>query len=85
MATDENECVSRFDQECILKVDQEGTEAAAVTTSGTTRGGGGPHYKDISFKHTFYMVIHHNNTILFVAKVASPTHTPPAPEAAVEA
>jgi serine protease inhibitor len=80
MSTDENEYVSRFDQECILKVDQEGTEAEAVTTSGTTRGGGGQRYNYISFKHTFYMVIHHNDTILFVAKVASPTHPPPAPE-----
>jgi len=85
MSADESEYVSRFDQECILKVDQEGTEAAVVTTSGTTRGAsGGQRYNYISFKHTFYMVIHHNNTILFVAKVASPTHTPPAPEAAVE-
>jgi serine protease inhibitor len=75
-----NECVTRFDQECILEVDQKGTVAAAVTTSGATRGGsgGGPQYNYISFKHTFYMVIHHNDTILFVAKVASPTPSPPA-------
>jgi serine protease inhibitor len=75
MSTDENEFVSRFDQECILEVDQKGTVAAAVTTSGATRspGGGGPSYEYVSFQHTFYMVIHHNDTILFVAKVASPT------------
>jgi len=79
MSTDGNEAVSRFDQECILKVDQKGTVAAAVTTSAMTRGGGGrPSYQDISFTHTFYMVIHHNDTILFVAKVASPTPSPPA-------
>jgi hypothetical protein len=70
-----NECVTRFDQECILEVDQKGTVAAAFTTSAATRspGGGGPQYNYISFKHTFYMVIHHNDTVLFVAKVASPT------------
>lgn len=75
MSTDENEFVSRFDQECILEVDQKGTVAAAYTTSAATRspGGGGPSYEYVSFQHTFYMVIHHNDTILFVAKVASPT------------
>lgn len=80
MSTDWNEAVSRFDQECILKVDQKGTVAAAQTVMNTTRGGNGdrPSYQDISFAHTFYMVIHHKNTILFVAKVASPTPSPPA-------
>ena len=79
MSTDGNEAVSRFDQECILKVDQKGTVAAAKTVLAMTRGGDGrPSYQDISFAHTFYMVIHHNDTILFVAKVASPTPSPPA-------
>jgi serine protease inhibitor len=79
MSTYGNEAVSRFDQECILKVDQKGTVAAAKTVLAMTRGGGGrPSYQDISFAHTFYMVIHHNDTILFVAKVASPTPSPPA-------
>jgi serine protease inhibitor len=74
MSTDENECVSRFEQECILEVDQKGTVAAAFTVSAATRSpGSGPRYESISFQHTFYMVIHHNDTILFVAKVASPT------------
>jgi serine protease inhibitor len=69
-----NECVTRFDQECILEVDQKGTVAAAFTAVAATRSpGSGPQYNYISFKHTFYMVIHHNDTVLFVAKVASPT------------
>jgi len=80
MSTDANEFVSRFEQECILKVDQEGTEASAYTASAALRSpnAGGPRYQYISFQHTFYMVIHHNDTILFVAKVASPTPSPPA-------
>jgi serine protease inhibitor len=72
MSTDDNEFVSRFEQECILEVDQKGTVAAAFTFSAATRSPG-PHYESVSFQHTFYMVIHHNDIILFVAKVASPT------------
>ena len=72
MSTDENEFVSRFEQECILEVDQKGTVAAAFTVQAATRSPG-PRYESVSFQHTFYMVIHHNDTILFVAKVASPT------------
>ena len=74
MSTDKNESVGRFEQECILEVDQKGTKAAVYTALQTTRSkGSGPQYEYISFTHTFYMVIHHKDTILFVAKVASPT------------
>ena len=49
-----------------------------------SRGGGGPTYNKISFAHTFYMVIHHIDRILSVAKVDSPAAsvhaTPGTPE-----
>ena len=83
MSKDTSEYVGRFVQECILEVDQKGTVAAAYSASQVTRGSRvGPDYKYVSFTHTFYMVIHHNDTILFVAKVASPT--PSAPPAAAQ-
>ena len=82
MSTDENESVGRFEQECILEVDQKGTKAAVYTALQATRGGGdGRVYQYVSFTHTFYMVIHHQDTILFVAKVASPTPSQPPSQA----
>ena len=82
MSTDENEFVGRFEQECILEVDQKGTKAAVYTASQAKRGGGdGRIYQYVSFTHTFYMVIHHQDTILFVAKVASPTPSQPPSQA----
>ena len=74
MTDNSNECFSLFKQDCILKVDQKGTKAAAVTKAGTTRGGRNrPKYYHVTFAHTFYMVIYHNDAILFVAKIGCPT------------
>jgi len=72
MSTAKDEYFSFFKQKCILKVDQKGTKAAAVTASGTTRGTRPEPYYSVTFAHTFYMVIYHHDTILFVAKIGSP-------------
>lgn len=72
MSTDASEKISRFTQECVLKVSQSGTEAAARTVAGATRGAV-ERYEAITFDHTFYMVIYFKRTILFVAKIANPT------------
>jgi hypothetical protein len=73
MTNHPGESFSIFKQDCILKVDQKGTKAAAVTKAGTTRGiSRKPRYYNVTFAHTFYMVIYHNETILFVAKIGSP-------------
>ena len=72
MSTDKDEYFSFFKQKCILKVDQKGTKAAAVTALGTTRGSQPLPYYSVTFAHTFYMVIYHHDTILFVAKIGSP-------------
>lgn len=72
MSSDSSEFVGEFIQECILKVDQDGTIASAASKMGATRGSRAPVIPTISFAHTFYMVILHGDTILFVAKVASP-------------
>jgi len=71
MTRHKDEYFSFFKQNCMLKVDPKGTTAAAVSFSGTTRGG--PTFHTVSFAHTFYMVIHYFDTILFVAKIGSPT------------
>ena len=73
MTDDETEFFSIFQQDCILKVDRLGTKAAARTFAKMTRGGSGPTYYNVTFAHTFYMVIHLHDTILFVAKIGSPT------------
>ena len=76
MSTDKQEHFSVFRQNCILKVDQKGTKAAAVTYAKTTRGRQPPRY-NVTFAHTFYMVIYHHDTILFVAKIGSPQEVVP--------
>jgi hypothetical protein len=72
MTSKTGEFFSIFKQNCMLKVDPKGTTAAAVTYAGTTRGMGS-RPKTVTFAHTFYMVIHYLDTILFVAKIGSPT------------
>jgi hypothetical protein len=56
----------------MLKVDRLGTTAAARTVAAMTRGSRGPTYLKVTFAHTFYMVIYHFDTILFVAKIGGP-------------
>jgi hypothetical protein len=73
MTNDAQEFFSLFRQDCILKVDQKGTKAVAISIAGTTRGGGSrPKIYNVTFAHTFYMLIYHNDTILFTAKVGCP-------------
>jgi len=72
MTTSKSEYFSIFKQNCMLKVDPKGTTAAAVTFAGTTRGMGS-RPKTVTFAHTFYMVIHYLDTILFVAKIGCPS------------
>lgn len=73
MTTNNKEFFSIFKQDCMLKVDPNGTTASARTWGGTTRSLPPPCPK-ITFAHTFYMVIYHRDTILFVAKIGSPQH-----------
>jgi hypothetical protein len=73
MTTNNKEFFSIFKQDCMLKVDPKGTTASAVSVGVTTRGHPPPTPK-ITFAHTFYMVIYHHDTILFVAKIGSPQH-----------
>lgn len=62
-------------QDTFVAVDEQGTEAAAVTTGGltTTAIGAGPTLCD----RPFVFVIHEktSNTVLFVGKIADPTQT----------
>ena len=72
MTQNTSEAFSMFRQDCMLKVDRLGTTAAARTVAATTRGSRGPTYLKVTFAHTFYMVIYHRDTILFVAKIGCP-------------
>jgi hypothetical protein len=71
MTEDTAEFFSIFKQDCMLKVDRLGTTALAVTTGKTTRGKSTEYFR-VTFAHTFYMVIYHRDTILFVAKIGGP-------------
>ncbi len=55
-----------------MKVDPKGTTTAAVSFAATTHSVK-PTPKTVTFAHTFYMVIHYFDTILFVDKIGSPT------------
>ena len=66
------EFVGAFSQDCYLQVDENGTVAKALTKIATTRGGCGERSVEASFDHTFYMLVHHGERILFAARVASP-------------
>jgi hypothetical protein len=79
MTTDTGEYFSIFKQDCMLKVDPKGTTAAGATISITTRGSRPP---EVTFAHTFYMVIHYHDTILFVAKIGSPQDLAPSADEA---
>jgi serine protease inhibitor len=72
MTQNTSEAFSMFRQDCMLKVDRLGTTAAARTVGVATRGSRGPTYLKVTFAHTFYMVIYHFDTILFVAKIGCP-------------
>lgn len=67
------EFVGAFSQDCYLQVDENGTVAKALTKIATTRGGRGERAVEASFDHTFYMLVHHGERILFAARVASPS------------
>lgn len=67
------EFVGAFSQDCYLQVDENGTVAKALTKIATTRGGRSEQSVEASFDHTFYMIIHHGETIIFAARVASPS------------
>ena len=67
------EFVGAFSQDCLLQVDENGTVAKALTKIATTRGGGSERAVEASFDHTFYMLVHHGERILFAARVASPS------------
>jgi hypothetical protein len=70
----QSEYIAKFEQHCLLKVDQNGTTAAAITAAGATRGGAArePQFRRITFDHTFYMLIEYGNTLLFAAKIGQP-------------
>jgi serine protease inhibitor len=67
------EFVGAFSQDCYLQVDENGTVAKALTKVATTRGGRSERSVEASFDHTFYMLVHHGERILFAARVASPS------------
>jgi serpin B len=80
MTGERNERITNFTQQCFIKVDENGTEAAAATKAETYRSIEIP--KDIKFDHTFYMVISDSNgRIFFVAKVEDPSPAPAGPPA----
>ena len=66
------ECVGAFSQDCYLQVDENGTVAKALTKITPTRGGRSERSVEASFDHTFYMLVHYGERILFAARVASP-------------
>ena len=67
--------VSKVKQKAKIDVDEEGTEAAAVTMAGFSGYSGGSNYKVISFKvnRPFMFVIQHNEipTALFMGRVVN--------------
>jgi serine protease inhibitor len=65
--------VGAFSQDCYLQVDELGTVAKALTKIATTRGGRSERAVDASFDQTFYMLVHYEETVLFAARVASPS------------
>jgi hypothetical protein len=70
MTGDSEEKITNFTQECFIKVDENGTEAAAVTKANTFRS----RAIEIKFDRTFYMVIADSQgRIFFVAKVETPS------------
>jgi len=69
----ELEFVGTFSQDCYLQVDENGTVAKALTKVATTRGCGSERTVHASFDRTFYMIVHLGDTILFAARVASPS------------
>jgi hypothetical protein len=78
MTGERNERITNFTQQCFIKVDENGTEAAAATKAQTYRSIA----QDIKFDHTFYMVISDSNgRIFFVAKVEDQSPAPAGPPA----
>jgi serine protease inhibitor len=72
---DAHEHISKFEQHCMLEVDQNGTVAAAVTAAQATRGAR-PAPKLVTFGHTFFMLIEYKKTLLFAAKIDCPDALP---------
>lgn len=70
MSGDPLEFITKFEQVCMLKVDQEGTVAAAVSAGQGMRGG--PKYEELTFAHTFFMLIEYHKILLFAAKIDCP-------------
>lgn len=70
MSGDPLEFITEFEQVCMLKVDQEGTVAAAVSVGTGMRSG--PKYKELTFAHTFFMLIEYQKILLFASKIDCP-------------
>jgi serpin B len=69
-----NLCISNVKHKTYVKVDEEGTEAAAVTSIEFTITSDNPHEKYVRVDRPFIFVIHETqaNTILFIGKVMNP-------------
>jgi serine protease inhibitor len=72
------QAISQITQKTFLKVDEAGTEAAAVTAVVTARSAGGPRPEKIMFNKPFMFALRDNTTglVLMAGYVGSPTPGP---------
>jgi len=74
----ENAYISRVFHKSFVQIDEEGTEAAAVTVvviGYTSVGGGGGFYMRVDRPYFFVLHDTHSNTILFIGQIVQPEWT----------
>ena len=55
-----------------IRVDEEGTEAAAVTSVSTAKGGDQPYYMQVTRPFVFVIRERSSGTLLFMGKIVEP-------------